>query len=134
VNGETRGAAEAMAAALRETGTALIIGSPTAGQAYVYREFELEGRTLRIASMPVETGKGQSLKGGVRPDIETRDADRSGTGGLCRSVRDVLPGEDAGPSSRPRMTEAELVRRRREGTSPRRSPYEGGGTRPSAPS
>jgi hypothetical protein len=115
VNGETQGAAEALAAALREAGTALIIGSQTVGQAYVYREFALEGSTLRIASMPVETGKGMSLKDGVRPDIEARlppDKERI----FYADPYATLPGETVAlPSSRPRITEAELVRRRREG-------------------
>lgn len=113
VNGETRGAAEAMAAALRETGTALIVGAQTAGQAYVYREFPLDGRVLRIASLPVMSGEGRSLTGGVRPDIEARVpieqervyyADPFGS----------LPGEPVvSRSNRPRLTEAELVRRQR---------------------
>jgi hypothetical protein len=115
VNEETRGAAEAMAAALRETGTALILGTRTVGQAYVYREFELDGGTLRIASMPVETGKGESLKGGVRPDIEARvpiDQERV----FYADPFATLPGEVPGVRSvRPRLTEAELVRRQRGG-------------------
>jgi hypothetical protein len=115
VNGETRGAAEALAAALRETGTALLIGNQTVGQAYVYREFALDGATLRIASMPVETGKGQSLKGGVPPDIDVRlpiEQERV----FYDDPYALLPGEEvAAPSNRPRLSEAELVRRRREG-------------------
>jgi hypothetical protein len=113
VNGETGGAAEAMAAALRESGTALIIGSPTSGQAYVYREFPLAGRTLRVAATPVETGKGQSLKGGVKPDIETRMPIAQER--VVYADPFVTLPADAVRSSRPRMTEAELVRRRREG-------------------
>ncbi len=114
-NGETRGAAEALVAALRETGTALIIGSRTAGQAYVFREFALNGRILRIASMPVEAGKDRTLKEGVPPDIETRvpvDQERI----HYSDPYATLPGEvEVARSTRPRITEAELVRRRREG-------------------
>jgi hypothetical protein len=135
VNAETRGAAEAMAAALRETGTALIIGTRTAGQAYVYREFELEGGTLRIASIAVETGTGESLKSGVRPDIETRvpvDQERV----FFADPFATLPGEEPGVrSARPRLTEAELVRRQRGGGElplPWLDPEAGEITRPSA--
>jgi hypothetical protein len=131
VNEETRGAAEAMAAALRETGTALIIGTRTAGQAFVYREFELEGATLRIGSIAVETGKGESLKSGVRPDIETRvpiEQERI----FFADPFAALPGEEAGArSTRPRLTEAELVRRQRGGGEPPGlDPETGGISRP----
>jgi hypothetical protein len=116
VNGETAGAAEAMAAALRECGTALILGSQTPGQAYMYREFDMDGRKLRIAAAPVETGKGQSLKAGVKPDIEARipiTQERT----LYSDPYAVVPGTAIERSNRPRLTEAELVRRRREGDS-----------------
>jgi len=120
VNGETRGAAEALAGALRSSGTALVIGNPTAGQAYVYREFTLGNWILRIASLPVETVDGPSLKGGLHPDIETRLALEKEKA-YYEDPYAVLPGEPAPLlSNRPRMNEAELVRRRREGeaTSP----------------
>jgi hypothetical protein len=132
VNGETRGAAEALAAALRETGTALVIGSQTTGQAYVYREFGLNGQTLRIASMPVKTGNGRSLTDGVSPDIEARlpvDQERA----FYSDPYATLPGEIAGlRSNRPRISEAELVRRRREGDLS--SPFTGSGIDSAAPS
>jgi hypothetical protein len=112
VNGETKGAAEAMAAALRESGSGLVLGSRTPGQAYMYREFGLNGRVLRIAAAPVETGKGQSLKDGIRPDIEARvpiAQERT----LHADPYALLPGNGSERSTRPRLTEAELVRRRR---------------------
>ena len=57
VNGETRGAAEALAAALRQAGAGLIIGSPTAGEAMAFREFPLSnGERLRIATAPANSG------------------------------------------------------------------------------
>jgi hypothetical protein len=112
VNGETEGAAEAMAAALRESGPALVLGSRTPGQAYMHREFALNGRTLRIAAAPVQTGKGQSLKDGVRPDIEARvpiAQERT----MYSDPYALVSGSAGERSTRPRLTEADLVRRRR---------------------
>lgn len=64
VNVETRGAAEALAAALRETGAGLIIGAPTAGESPLFKELPLQnGDRLRIA-----TAAGQQARG-VKPDI-----------------------------------------------------------------
>jgi len=68
VNGETRGAAEALAAALHQAGAGLIIGSPTAGQATAFREFPLSnGEWLRVAATPVASGG--SVISRVQPDI-----------------------------------------------------------------
>jgi hypothetical protein len=68
VNGETRGAAEVLAAALRQAGAGLIIGSPTAGEAMAFREFPLSnGERLRVASAPANSGG--SMISRVQPDI-----------------------------------------------------------------
>ena len=71
VNGETRGAAETLAAALRHAGAGLIIGNPTAGEAGTFKEFPLRnGERLRIASAPVKSGNGPAIpSGGLQPDI-----------------------------------------------------------------
>jgi hypothetical protein len=132
VNRQTAGAAEALAAALRETGAGLILGGRTAGQAMVAQEFPLKnGNRLRIATAPVQLGNGSALsEQGITPDITvdvSAAAERvyyedayalpertnllAGTGllatnpasGTNRLVR------------RPRFNEAELVRERREG-------------------
>ncbi len=69
VNGETGGAAEALAAALREADAGLIIGSPTAGLAMMTRDFPLKnGERLRIAMNPVKLGNGVAISH-VSPDI-----------------------------------------------------------------
>jgi len=69
VNGETSGAAEALAAALREADAGLILGNPTAGLAMTTRDFPLKnGQWLRIASDPVKLGDGAVIAR-VRPDI-----------------------------------------------------------------
>jgi C-terminal processing protease CtpA/Prc len=71
VNGETRGAAETLAGALRKAGVALIIGNPTAGEAATFKEFPLRnGEWLRIATTPVKSGNGPAIpSGGLQPDI-----------------------------------------------------------------
>lgn len=64
VNGETRGAAEALAAALRTADAGLIIGSPTAGESATFKELPLpDGERLRIT-----TTNGQPAAS-VQPDI-----------------------------------------------------------------
>jgi hypothetical protein len=68
VNGETRGAAEALAAALHQAGAGLIIGSPTAGGATAFREFSLSnGERLRVAAVPASSGGPMISR--VQPDI-----------------------------------------------------------------
>jgi hypothetical protein len=68
VNGETRGAAEALAAALHQAGAGLIIGSPTAGATTAFREFPLSnGERLRVAAAPASAGG--SMISCVQPDI-----------------------------------------------------------------
>src|SRR5204863_160496 len=71
VNGQTAGAAEALAAILRETGTALILGSKTAGHAMIAQDYPLkEGGRLRIATAPIQLGDGSALPlDGLKPDI-----------------------------------------------------------------
>jgi len=69
VNGGTSGAAEALAAALREANAGLIIGNPTAGLAMTTRDFPLKnGERLRIATNPVKLGNGVVISR-VSPDI-----------------------------------------------------------------
>ncbi|HUA37658.1 MAG TPA: S41 family peptidase [Candidatus Sulfopaludibacter sp.] len=69
VNGETTGAAEALAAALREADAGLIIGNPTAGLAMTTVDFPLKnGEHLRIATNPVKLGNGAVISH-VSPDI-----------------------------------------------------------------
>ena len=58
VNGETTGAAEALAAALREADAGLIIGNPTAGLAMTTMDFPLEKRrTPAHRDQPGQTGQ-----------------------------------------------------------------------------
>lgn len=127
VNSETRGAAEALAAALRHVQAGLLIGSTTAGQASLFKEFPLaNGQRLRIASTPVCIGDGQQIPPkGIKPDIEVsvrldderlylddpyRSAPRSASTSR-RAISSLLGGGTNRPS---RITEADLVRFRRE--------------------
>ena len=134
VNRQTSGAAEALAAVLRETGTALILGKSTAGQAMIAQEFPLKnGDRLRIATAPVQLGDGSSLSAqGRKPDIlvEVTSADERAyyaDAYKLPSRPELLAAVSAGMTNsasgtnratrRPRLNEAELVRERREGIS-----------------
>jgi carboxyl-terminal processing protease len=134
VNRQTAGAAEALAAALRETGAGLMLGSKTAGRAMVAQEFPLKnGDRLRIATAPVQLGDGSALsEQGVKPDIavEVSPEDERAYYADAFKVTDRtnLQASAGGPATgpgngtnrvarRPRFNEAELVRERREGVS-----------------
>jgi hypothetical protein len=70
VNCKTTGAAEALAAVLREENVGLILGSATAGQASLYKEFPLSnGEELRVAVASVSLSGGKVLAQGVVPDV-----------------------------------------------------------------
>ena len=71
VNGETRGTAAVLAAALRHAGIGLILGNPTAGQAMTFKEFTLSnGERLRIATAPPNSSGGPAVTAsGIQPDI-----------------------------------------------------------------
>lgn len=71
INAETRGAAEALAAALDHLRLGLLLGARTAGEASTFRELTLStGHRLRVAISPVTVGDGQPLPSeGLRPEI-----------------------------------------------------------------
>jgi hypothetical protein len=131
MNRETTGAAEALAAVLRDAGVALLLGGPTAGAGMVMREYPLpDGQWLRIASDPVKFGDGTALSAqGVKPDIEVkvtleedRTYQRDAYGLVAKPVArsgaiSNAPTGTNTASRRPRITEADLVRERREGKS-----------------
>lgn len=132
VNHETSRAAEALAGVLRETGAALILGSRTAGQAMVTRDFPLKnGELLRIAVSPITLGNGSKLSAdGLAPDIEVgvspqkerayyADSYLAPTNTQPGSASGLASGNEPGAtnenSRRVRLNEAELVREHREG-------------------
>jgi C-terminal processing protease CtpA/Prc len=129
VNAKTAGAAEALAAVLRETGTALILGNKTAGQAMVAQEYPLkEGGYLRIASGPIQLADGSALSTeGVKPDIAVEVspedekayyADAFGETAISNRLAfgsAGTPSDVTNRNRRTRLNEAELVRERRDG-------------------
>jgi hypothetical protein len=132
INPQTTGAAEALAAILREAGVALILGRTSAGQAMTGQDLPLKsGQRLRVATSPVHLGKGQALSKGVQPDISvdvsTDDekiyfADAFSTisrvpASVTVSTNNASITASNRLSRRARFNEAELVRERREGAS-----------------
>jgi C-terminal processing protease CtpA/Prc len=126
VNRQTTGAAEALAALVREIAAGLILGSRTAGQAMMGQEYPLKnGDRLRIATAPIQLGDGSSLLEGVQPDIAIEvsapdekayyaDAYRAlASNGGSGLGANVIPGTNN--ARRARFNEAELVREHREG-------------------
>lgn len=110
VDSQTRNAAEVLAASLRETAKAMVVGEPTAGEAVEFSDFPLGGgRSLRVAvsrvSLPTS---GPLFPKGVQPDIpvrleiETRDRifELAGKEGVGRFTLDPVS---------PRLNEAALV-------------------------
>ena len=133
VNRRTSGAAEALAAAFRQTGVGLILGGKTAGQAMVAKDFPLkDGRLLRIATARIEVGDSTVLSAdGVKPDIQVEvspederayyaDAFKVVSRPQMLASSSVTMTNQAGGTNRvrrPRFNEAELVRERRDGAS-----------------
>lgn len=134
VNHETRGAAEALAAAIRSAQAGLVIGTPTAGKAAVFRDVPLAGGLrLRLAASPVRMGDGKVIgPDGVQPDIAVRTvatnerifledpfamigAKSGAEGGVLTNTVTV----------RRRITEADLVRQRRGETEAAPTPAAG---------
>lgn len=128
VNHQTSGAAEALAGMLREAQIGLILGTNTAGQASVFKDFTLiNGQRLKIATLPVKLGNGKEMPaGGLKPDIEIVLSGEEEKQFYENSYR-VLPRSSAlaanlsestsADTNRPRrrLNEAELVRLQREG-------------------
>ena len=123
VNHDTAGAAEALAAVLREAGVGLLLGDTTAGRAMVMQEFTLkDGQRLRVATRLVKLGDGVELSvRGVAPDIRVA-VDAADERAWFENPY-VVPGQTnatagAEPvvqeSQRPRPSEADLVRERQE--------------------
>ncbi len=126
VNRQTRGAAEAVAAALRRTGTALVIGTTTAGEASLYRDFLLSsGQKLSLAVIAVKTGDGEPIPAtGIVPDIVVNVRPEVERGyladpfGVVRTTPTAAGQTNQIISSvrvRKRLTEADLVKAKQTG-------------------
>jgi len=125
VNAKTTGSAEALAAVLRDTDVALVIGSQTAGQASIYKEFPLrDGTTLRVAVAPVSFGADKTLSHGLTPDIAiatSLEDERAYLRDPFKPLHAPQPAKNNAASEtldQPRLNEAELIRMHRNGESP----------------
>jgi C-terminal processing protease CtpA/Prc len=143
VNGETQAAAEALAAVLRQTGTGLILGTRTSGQAMVATDFPLKnGDRLRIATARIEVGDTATLSPeGLKPDIQVQvnlEDERAYYADAFKVIQPAQLMADATLSitnqgqltstnrnRRPRFNEAELVRERKEGVNLDQEPASG---------
>jgi hypothetical protein len=109
-DGDTAGAAEAIAAALRFHDRALVVGQPTAGRAAEYSDLPLPaGKILRVAVAELISPDGRSLfPEGVKPDLlvdmpmteKNQIFQLSGEKGMAPFVYET---------GRPHMNEAALV-------------------------
>jgi hypothetical protein len=145
VNHETTGAAESLAAVLRQAGKALILGKTTAGKVGVMKDFPLEdGYRLRLITRPILLGDGSAIPaGGVVPDIvvDVTAADEKvyyadpfavRTPPRVASSRSLAQALTNQPGRRARYGEAELVRDKRQGL-PLEAPAERQQTVPETP-
>lgn len=133
VNHETAGAAEALAAVLRDTNVGLLIGATTAGRANVYKSFPLaSGEKLRIATAQIKVADKKVLLAPLKPDIAVEvstDDEKIWMNDPFKVLHKPETAKDAdadsiaseGTSNAPirrRLNEAELVREQREGLDP----------------
>ncbi|PAW76120.1 MAG: hypothetical protein B9S33_21125 [Pedosphaera sp. Tous-C6FEB] len=112
VNRHTTGAAEVLAALLRQNHVGLLIGTATPGGTGQFKEFTLStGQRLRIATGETKLGDGVSLPAsGLKPDIAVSggaDSEERAFYAEPYSSR-VAPANVKSPA---RLNEAELVRR-----------------------
>lgn len=120
MNGGTTGAAEALAAVLRGTKAGLLIGTRTAGKATLYDTFTLSnGQTIHIASKPVQLADGTTIpRAGLIPDLAITATAEEDARYLNDPYWEATPAAGTRPAPpRRRVTEADLVRQRREGIS-----------------
>lgn len=122
VNRETRGAAEALAAALQAARAGVVIGAPTAGEAALFRELPLStGQRLRVAVAPVEVGPAAKPvpASGVQPDIAVSTPAAEERRFLDDPFRATATSTARAAAARaPRLTEADLVRLHQSGQAP----------------
>jgi hypothetical protein len=138
VNGKTSGAAEVLAGILRHRGVGLLLGTNTAGQASMAKEFTLKsGQRLRVAIAPVKLADNRELPfTGLKPDIIVEVAAddelawyEDAFKPLTRAGRLTGAGTNdlsalTNRQPRRRSSEAELVRAYKEGQAQDRLPVE----------
>ncbi len=134
VNRQTSGAAEALAALMREVGVGVIIGTNTAGRVFVMEEIPLtSGHRLRIGKAGVKLADGQQLpEDGVKPDVTVAVAPQQEREFLEDPYKQLSQpavsnrlGEFSGSNGEPgqtnrvprrRINEAELIREHMQGS------------------
>jgi hypothetical protein len=129
VNPNTAAAAEALAAVLRKSAHAIILGATTAGEATVGKEFPLKnGQNLRIATAGIKLGDDESLSAnGLKPDIEVAVKPEDGkvwfedpykelysAGLLLAKLNGASGTNGTNHATHTRTTEADLIRERSE--------------------
>jgi C-terminal processing protease CtpA/Prc len=116
MNSLTTGAAETLAALLRDTESALLIGSRTAGEAHLFTDFPLQnGGVLRVATGVVPLAGNRSIPtDGVTPDIGV-DIDPDRERAWLENPLQVVSAAETNAQRRRRVNEADLVRMQREG-------------------
>jgi hypothetical protein len=144
INSKTSEAAEGLAALLRQTSTGLLLGTGSAGRAFVFKDFPLdEGGKLRIAVGEIKLGDGTVFRGEIKPDIvvKTNPGDEmaywehpyqmpGGAGKTNANGSNVAVNSSPSDASTfRRFNEAELVREQREGAD-LEAEFGGGGPAP----
>lgn len=129
VNQQTAAAAEALAAVLRQSAHAIILGATTAGEATIGREFPLKnGQSLRIATAGIKLADGEALSAsGLKPDIQVAMKPEDEKAWYENPFKErLLPGISVAGSegtsatngtnhaTHTRTTEADLMRERKE--------------------
>ena len=129
VNQHTAAAAEALAAVMRKSAHAMVLGATTAGEATVGKEFPLKnGENLRIATAAVKLADGEALSAnGLKPDIEVTVnsgdekawmadpyKESSSVAELLAKLNGVSGTNGTNHATHTRTTEADLMRLRKE--------------------
>ena len=109
-DGDTAGAAEGIAAALRFHDKALVIGQPTAGRAAEYSDLSLpNGKILRLAIAEMISPDGRSLfPEGVKPDLPV-DMSMTDKRQIFQLSSEKGMGQFVYEAGRPHMNEAALL-------------------------
>jgi hypothetical protein len=116
VNRQTRGAAEALAAAARHLNApSLVIGTNTSGQARAYRPVSVPGGSVvRVAGDAFALPGGTTIPlTGLAPDVQVAVSDEDEAIHFNDEFRRVSKGKTVTAEPSFRLNEAELVRRRR---------------------
>lgn len=122
VNRQTGGAAEVLAALLRQNNVGLLIGTATTGGARQFKDFTLStGQRLRVATGETKLGDGLAMPAtGLRPDIAIAVNAEDERSFFAEPYKTVSPAIVASATKKAggslaRLTEAELVRRMKAG-------------------